>query len=214
MDMESSASRHGKSKQHDAAAALPLRRPIYRNPCFIAIAVLLAVGLVILILALTVFKPKNPVTKINSVALRNLEVGLDLPRLGVSLNVTLDVDVSVKNRNKVGFKYKNSSAELNYRGKLVGEVPIPAGEISPDETVGMNLTVTVMADRLLSDSSQLLSDVRSGVLPINTQTRISGKVKLLNLFKIKVVSTTSCDVKIFISNRTTGDQDCKYKTQL
>ncbi|GKV04276.1 hypothetical protein SLEP1_g16452 [Rubroshorea leprosula] len=191
-----------------------MRKSYGKNPCFIAIAVLLAVGLLILILALTVFKAKKPVTTINSVHLGHLDVGLDFPRLGVSLNVTLDVDLSVKNPNKVGFKYKNSSAELNYRGKLVGEVPIPAGEISPDETVGMNLTVTVMADRLLSDSSQLFSDVLSGVLPINTLTRISGKVKLLNLFKIKVISTTSCDVTIFTSNRTIADQDCKYKTQL
>ncbi|MCI11962.1 harpin-induced 1, partial [Trifolium medium] len=117
---------------------------------------------------------KHPVTTVDSLKLQDFDLNLDIAKLRVDLNITLDVDVSVKNPNKVGFKYSNTTAHLNYRGQLIGEVPIIAGEISSGETKGFNLTLTVMADRLLSNS-QLYSDITSGSLPLNTFLIISGK---------------------------------------
>ncbi|KAK7837279.1 hypothetical protein CFP56_021437 [Quercus suber] len=86
------------------------------------------------------------------------------------------IDLSVKNPNKAGFKYSNSTAYLNYRGQLVGEVPIPADQISAGETKPMNISLTLLADRLLSNSD-LYSDVKSGVLALNSNVRLLGKSK-------------------------------------
>ncbi|KAI6673355.1 hypothetical protein NL676_001261 [Syzygium grande] len=184
-----------------------------RNICIALVAALVLVAVLIVILAFTVFKAKHPVTTVNSAKLEKLEVSLSVAPLGLHLNVTLDVDISVKNPNKVGFKYKNSTTVLNYRGKPVGEVPLPADEIGADGTKRMNLTLTVMADRFLSNS-HAYTDVLSGVLPLNTYTKMSGKVTIMGLFKVHVVSTTSCDLSVFVSNRTVGDQRCTYKTKL
>lgn len=184
-----------------------------RKVCLIVTGVVIALVLVIVILALTVFKAKHPTTVVDSTKLEDFHMSLDIARLRVDLNVTLRTDVSVKNPNKVGFKYSDSTAHLNYRGQLIGEVPIPAGEISSGETKGFNLTLTIMADRLLSNS-QLFSDVTSGTLPLNTFVRISGKVNILGFIKVHVVSSTSCDVAINISNRTVGNQECQYRTKL
>ncbi|KAI7997450.1 Serine/threonine-protein phosphatase PP1 [Camellia lanceoleosa] len=92
--------------------------------------------------------------------LSKISNSLDFMRLRVNLNVSLDVNLSIKNPNKVGFKYTNSSALLKYRGEVVGDVPVPAGEISAGETLPMNMTLTVLADRLLSNSD-VYSDVMS-----------------------------------------------------
>lgn len=184
-----------------------------RKVCLMVTGVVIAIVLLIVILALTVFKAKHPVTTVDSVKLEDFHMGLDIAKLKVDLNVTLDVNVSVKNPNKVGFKYSDSTAHLNYRGQLIGEVPVPAGEISSDGYKGFNLTLTIMADRLLSDS-QLFSDVTSGTLPLNTFVRISGKVSILGFIKVHVVSSTSCDFPITLSNRTVGNQECQYKTKL
>ncbi|CAL1373093.1 unnamed protein product [Linum trigynum] len=185
-----------------------------RNVCLAstAAAVILVV-LILLILALTVFKAKKPSTTVNSLALDDLSVSFDIARLAVRLNLTLDVDLAIRNPNRVGFRYSNSSAALNYRGEQVGEVPIPAGRVGADSTTPMNLTLTLMADRLLSNS-QLYSDVIAGSLRLNAFTRIKGKVSIMKIFKISVTSTTSCDITVFISNRTVGDQTCNYKTKL
>ncbi|KAK7311270.1 hypothetical protein RJT34_09293 [Clitoria ternatea] len=184
-----------------------------RKVCLIVTGVVIAIAMLIVILAMTVFKAKHPVTTVDSVKLEDFHMSLDIAKLRVDLNVTLDVDVSVKNPNKVGFKYSDSTAHLNYREQLIGEVPLPAGEISSSETKGFNLTLTIMADRLLSNS-QLYSDFTSGSLPLNTFVRISGKVSILGFIKIHVVSSTSCDFAVNISNRTVGNQECKYKTKL
>ncbi|CAL0329472.1 unnamed protein product [Lupinus luteus] len=181
--------------------------------CLVVSAVLIAIVLLFVILGFTVFKAKHPITTVDSVTLKNLDVNLDILRLRVDLNVTLNVDASVENPNKVGFKYSDSTALLNYRGKLIGEAPLPAGEISSDETKGFNLTLTIMADRLLSDS-QLYSDFTSGTLPLNTFLTISGKVNILGFIKVHVVSSSSCDFAVDISNKTVGKQECQYKTKL
>ena len=184
-----------------------------RKVCLSLTGVVIAIVLLIVILALTVFKAKHPVTTVDSTKLEDFHVSLDPVKLRVDLNVTLGVDVSVKNPNKVGFQYSDSAAHLNYRGQLIGEVPISAGEISSGETKGFNLTLTIMADRLLSNS-QLLSDVASGTLPLNTFVMMSGKVSILGFIKVHVVSSTSCDVAINLSNGTVGNQECQYKTKL
>ncbi|XP_038720994.1 uncharacterized protein LOC120013304 [Tripterygium wilfordii] len=183
-----------------------------RNICLCLFATIVVIVLIIVILALTVFKAKRAVTTINSVSLKDLDVSLDRARVRVNLNVTVDVDLSIKNPNKVGFKFKNTSALLNYKGEQVGEVPIPADKISAGETKAMNLTLTIMADKLLSNS-QVYSDVIAGELPLSTFLRISGKVSIIGI-KVKVVSTSTCDFTVFVSNRTVGDQHCRYKTKL
>ncbi|XP_057489629.1 uncharacterized protein LOC130775533 [Actinidia eriantha] len=193
--------------------APPRRRKRFRIVCLAVIALLLVLILVMVILGLTIFKGKRPLTTVNSVALNDLQVSLDILRLRVNLNVTLDVNLSVKNPNKVGFKYTNSTAVLKYDGQVVGEVPIPASKISAGQTSTMNLTLTLLADRLLSNGN-VYSDVISGTLPLSTFTRISGKIKILRIIKIPVVSYTSCDLSINVLNRSVANQTCHYKTKL
>ncbi|MBA0682071.1 hypothetical protein Goari_023823, partial [Gossypium aridum] len=175
---------HPHTTTSDAARVLRKRRK-RRNICFGAIALLVFIIILITILAFTVFKAKRPVTTVDSVSLSDLNFSVDLARFRVLLNATLDVDLSIKNPNKVGFKYRDSNAQLNYRGQQIGEAPIPAGKISADQTVPMNLTLTVMADRLIYNS-RFFSDVATGgILPLYAVTRISGKVNVMNLFKIQ-----------------------------
>ncbi|PSS32785.1 Tricalbin-2 like [Actinidia chinensis var. chinensis] len=193
--------------------APPRRRKRLRIVCLAVIALLLVLILVMVILGLTVFKGKRPVTTVNSVALNDLQVSLDILRLRVNLNVTLDVNLSVKNPNKVGFKYTNSTAVLKYGGQVIGEAPIPASKISAGQTNTMNLTLTLLADRLLSNGN-VYSDVISGTLPLSTFTKISGKIKILRIIKIHVVSYTSCDLSINVLNRSVANQTCQYKTEL
>lgn len=74
----------------------------------------------------------------------------------------------------------------------------------------MNLSATVMADRLLS-KSQLYSDVVSGVLNFNSLVKLSIKIIL---FKVGVDTTTSYNFFVFISNQIVGKEKGKSKTKL
>lgn len=210
MEVESS-----KQEENKTMMAQNVRKPDKKRRrriiCLVVISVILALALISTILGLTVFKAKRPVTTVNSVAVSDFDFSFDIARLRVHLNVTVDTSVAVKNPNRVGFKYKNSTALLKYRGDMVGEIPIPAGKIGSRDSMVMNLTLTLMADRVLANSN-LYSDMMSGTLPLQIYTRIAGKVRIL--FNIHVVSYTTCDLEISISSRNVTKQQCHYKTKL
>ncbi|KVI03233.1 uncharacterized protein LOC112512539 [Cynara cardunculus var. scolymus] len=195
---------------HDQSRKRKRRRCIII--CSSVIAVILVIALILLILALTVFKAKKPVLTVNSVELQDFGVSVNPIPIQVSLNMSLALDISIENPNKVGVKYRSSSAILRYKGKDVGEVPIPAGEIGSDTTKQMNLTLTVFADRLLSDSN-IYGDFLSGNLPFTTYTKIKGKVRVL-FVHIHVSSTSTCDVNIDIQSRSIANQTCQYKNKI
>lgn len=187
------------------------RRRRRRCICLAVIALVLLLGIILLVLGLTVFKAKRPVTSVNSVSLQDFDLSLDILRLRVILNVSIDASLSIKNPNRVGFKFSDSSALLKYRGEVVGEAPIPAGKIGARQTRTMNFTLTLMADRLLSNS-KLYSDAISGTLPFTTYARIPGHVHVL--FKIRIVAYTTCDLNIDVMKRSIANQTCHYRTKI
>ncbi|KAL2330467.1 hypothetical protein Fmac_018048 [Flemingia macrophylla] len=178
----------------------------------VTFSIVIAIVLVALILILTVFKPKQPVTSVDAITIQDMSTGMDLFKMRINLNVTLEVDVSVKNTNKFGFRYFDGSATLNYRGELIGEAPIPNGEIAPQETNKVNFTLTVMADRFLSNS-QVIRDAALGSLPLNAVVTINGEV-FLGFIKFHVGSTSSCDFTVMLSNNTVVVNRCQSKTKI
>ncbi|KAG9443370.1 hypothetical protein H6P81_014710 [Aristolochia fimbriata] len=145
-----------------------------RRKVFLGVAAFLIFVLIVLVLALTVFKPKHAITTVKSAKLAGMKAAINVPNMGLDLNVTLDLDILVKNPNHASFKYTNSVALLYYKGMEIGEAEIPAGKILSEETLEMNVTLNVLADRLLSNSDAY-SDVTSGQVQVQTSTRISGK---------------------------------------
>lgn len=185
------------------------RRRIYI--CLCLIAFILGLGLLCLILGLTVFKAKRPTTTVDSITLSDVDFSVDVLGLRVSLNLTLDTDVTLRNSNRVSFKYSNSTCYLRFKGNDVGEVPVPAGRIGARDTRRLNLTLSLMADRLLS-SSEFYSDVVSGTLPLQTYIRMSGKVRIL--FSFHVVAYSTCDLVIDLTSRSIANQSCHYRSKL
>lgn len=179
----------------------------------VTLCLVIAILLVLVLLAFTVFKPHPPITTVDTVKVEDMSLGMDIFSMSVNVNVSLDVGVSVTNRNKFGLEYHNSSAQLYYRGQLIGEGPIPNGEISGEETKGINLTLTIMADRLASNT-EVTKDIASGSMPLNTLVRLFGMVKVMGFIRFHVASTSSCDFALNISNRTIIGNTCISKTEL
>ncbi|XP_031126992.1 uncharacterized protein LOC116029221 [Ipomoea triloba] len=189
----------------------PKRRWRGRNICLIITAVVILLAVIAVVVGVTLFKPKHAVTTFDSVTLRDFDLSIDAPRLAVHVNLTVDARVSVTNPNRLGFKYDSTSVLLRYRGLNIGDAPIFAGEIGARETTSMNVSVTIFGDRLLT-SSQFFSDVISGVVPLSTYTRLTGKVHIL--FKIRVKSVTTCDLVINIASTTLSKQSCHFHTNI
>ncbi|KAK4432225.1 hypothetical protein Salat_0984600 [Sesamum alatum] len=200
------------SRSRSQSPLQPGRRNKRRICLWATFLVMIILGLLFLILGLTVFKVKHPVMIVNSVAVRDLDFSLDIARVRVVFNVTLDVHISIKNPNMVGFKYTNSTAFLRYRGNDVGQVPINAGRIGARHSRSFNITLSLMGDRLLANST-FYSDVISGTVTFQNYIRVAGKVRIL-FFSIHVVSYTTCDLDIHPAYRNLSDPKCHYKTKL
>ncbi|XP_027338331.1 uncharacterized protein LOC113852295 [Abrus precatorius] len=184
-----------------------------RKKCLaITFIVVITIVLLVVILAL-VFRPRQPISTVDSVSIKDMDMSMDLFAARLNLNLTLQVDVSVENPNKFGFKFYDGNALLNYRGQLIGDAIIPNEEILAEETKRMNLTLTLMADHLFSNP-QALNDVSSGALPLNTLIRISGQVDMLGFIIFHVGSTSSCDFTLYLSNKTIVNIKCQYKTKI
>ncbi|KAI3447871.1 hypothetical protein Pfo_004536 [Paulownia fortunei] len=214
MEVESSSIESGQEDIHMLMVSPQRRRRknTRRCICLWVTVVMIIVGLLFLILGLTVFKVKSVVMTVNSVALGDLDFSLDTARQTVLLNFTLDMSISIKNPNMVGFKYTNSTAFLRYSDEDVGEVPIIPGKIGVRDTRSLNITLVLMADRLFSNST-LYSDVISGTVPFQIYMRVAGKVPIL-FFNIHVVIYCSCDLGIHLASRNLSDSKCHYKTKL
>ncbi|CAL5192523.1 unnamed protein product [Lathyrus oleraceus] len=181
---------------------------------YVAIGIVVLIVLaIVMILAFTVLKPKQVVSTVDSIEVHDMDIGFNVFTMSVNMNVTLDVSVSVKNLNVYGLKYYNGLARLNYRGQQIGEAPIPGGDISGGQTKGVNVTLVLMADRLLS-SKRIYSDATANILPLNTFVRISGEVKILGFFKFHGNSTSSCNFNVHISDKTINNNVCRYKTEV
>lgn len=165
-------------------------------------------------MAFTVFKVKKPQIHVENISLEsfNGNISLNIPPT-FTLNVTLGLVVSITNPNKVGFKYTNSTAHLFYRGVDVGLVPIPPGQIGAGGTEQISSTLTLLADRLITNT-HIFSDLISGSLSFSTTTDISGRIDFFHIFKHHVDTSTVCNITISILNKSIDGAVCTYDVEL
>nr|GMD34730.1 Late embryogenesis abundant protein [Ipomoea batatas] len=189
------------------------RKRLIRKCCGCAAALLLVAAALIVTLAFTVFKVKNPVITLNGVNIEKLEFvnGTSMPKPGS--NMTLRADISVKNLNYASMEYGNTSSSLLYHGTVVGEARGPPGTTRARRTARMNITVGIMTDRIVSQPS-LSGDMSKGMLTINSYTRVEGKVKFLKVIKKHLVVKMNCSVSLNVSSRQIQHQECQRRVQL
>ncbi|KAJ4704182.1 Late embryogenesis abundant protein [Melia azedarach] len=124
---------------HEQEQQLPRVKPPRKRLCLIAVGaillLLLVLFIIILILSLTVFKPKQPTTQLQSAKLDGIAPRVSFPAIDIQLNLTLDLQILVGNRNHASFKHGSGKSLLLYQGNQVGEADIYPGN---DSSKGLN----------------------------------------------------------------------------
>ncbi|GER26452.1 late embryogenesis abundant protein [Striga asiatica] len=177
-----------------------------------AAGILLILAATAAALALTVFRIRDPVIRMNGVAVQraDLVAGTAMPRPGS--NMTIAADVSVKNPNFATFRYRNTTTAIYYRGVVIGEARGPPGRARAQRTMRMNITVDVMMDRVLSQPD-LASDLASGVVTMSSYTVVGGRVRVLMIGK-HVTVTMNCSMTVNITSRTIMEQRCRRRVRI
>ncbi|KAG2617987.1 uncharacterized protein LOC120664856 [Panicum virgatum] len=162
--------------------------------CCVTTAVV--VGIVILVLALTVFKVKDPRMTMNNVWLTAISTG---PGTGiastVATNATITADVSIKNPNAVAFRFSRSETDVYYKGQTISVAYVPAGSVGADRTMRMNVTVDLLADRLMS-AMNTTGLIFGQQYDIDTHTEMTGRVKILGIIKKHIGIKLNCTIVI------------------
>ncbi|GAB4826628.1 hypothetical protein Ancab_033523 [Ancistrocladus abbreviatus] len=156
--------------------------------------VIFTLVLVLVVLCLTVLRPKEPEIIAQMVNLRALNWEAS-PKS--SLNLSLLITIIVHNPNHGSFRYKNSTAYVRYREKVVAQALIPEDVVPSGRKHNVSTTVEVDGERLKPDAD-FSSDLFSGCFNFSSSTTLHGKVSLLKLFGIKATGFSSCDITVLL----------------
>lgn len=188
------------------------RRRRFIKCCAYISALIVVLAVVVVVLIFTVFRVKDPIIRTNKIAITKLElVNNTIPKPGS--NITITADVSVKNPNVASFRYSKTSTTLYYHDTVVGEAHGPPGQSKARRTSRMNITVDIIADRILANPN-LPADFGSGLIGMDSYSRIPGRVKILNIINKHVVVKMNCTITFNVSSRAIQQQDCKRKVDL
>ncbi|KAK7251377.1 hypothetical protein RIF29_34516 [Crotalaria pallida] len=172
--------------------------------CGCITALLLISIVIILILGFTVYNVNEPVITMNRII--NLDKGTNITKDN-PINVTLIADISMKNTNYFIYRSKGSTTTLYYDGIGIGEGFTPPGKAKARRTVRFNVTLKIVTSKLINVPG-FSNDTVDQSLNLSTLTRIDGNVKILGMFKKKVVVELNCTAAYNITSGLIHGYNC------
>lgn len=179
--------------------------------CGIAIAVVVVQVVILGVLALTVFRFKDPEIKLVSTTVKSLSF-----RNYSNVNMTLKGEILVKNKNWGEFKYEQSDVVLSYgsvRNMAEGGV-VPSGRVKMRSTTRVGVELEAQFDGF--GSSRNTDDVDDRVtggdvmsMGVRCYVELSGKVKMLRLFKKRRTGILDCIVTVNLARQTIQEFECQ-----
>ena len=94
-----------------------------------------------------------------------------------------------------------------YEGVPVGQVIIPKGKAGLRSTKKVTVTVNVNSNALPTTTG-LGSELGAGVLTLNSQATLSGKVELMFVMKEKKFTEMNCTMTIDLSTKAVQSMIC------
>ena len=162
-------------------------------------------AIIIAVLALTVLRVKSPKVRFGTVTVENISSSnANSPAFGMDLKAQF----AVKNTNFGHFKYENSTVTILYQGMPVGQAVITKGRAKARSTRRFDITIPITSVGLTNTSS-IGNDINSGLLPLTSQAKLSGKVHLVKVIKRKKSGQMSCTMLVNLGTRAVQDLKCK-----
>lgn len=150
-----------------------------------------------LVVFLTVLKPKKPKLSTKSVTLDHVK----LVPFPFHLNVTIGLVVTINNRNYGSFMYGNSTTYVTYRGTPAAEAPIQADTLPARANHDIATELLIIVDALTTNPNFWEDYNTAGCLNFTSTTSLHGKANVINLFKIKLTTYTTCDISLFVKTQ-------------
>ena len=159
--------------------------------------------IVITVIGLTVMKVKTPKVRLGNINIQDLNSVPATP----SFDLKFTTQIMIKNTNWGPYKFDASNVTFLYQGATVGQVDIPKSKAGMLSTKKVNVEVSLSSSSL--SSSNLGSELSSGVLTLNSAAKLTGKVELMLIMKKKKSSNMDCTIAFELSSKTLRSLQCK-----
>ncbi|XP_074580714.1 uncharacterized protein LOC141837164 [Curcuma longa] len=199
-----------------SAGSKPHRQRRCRCSLFLCcLLVLIFLAVAALVLALTIFKIRNPSAALVSVRVVGASPHFSFLPPRVDINVTLDLLVRLHNPNYVSFAHGSDGLiRLRYRGGQVGEAAVAPGRIPARGTEMIHLAAAVEVDRILTDLGPLLRDIAAGEVGLDAEAWLPGQVTVPWFVKFHVQAAINCHVAFGVEDLRVRVQECTHSASL
>ncbi|KAI3422696.1 LEA_2 domain-containing protein [Psidium guajava] len=157
-----------------------------------------------LFFVLVIMKFKSPKFRVGEFGVQSLTTAT---QPSPSFDMTFVAPIRIKNTNWGPFKYSATTVNFYYGGVQVGQVAIPKSKANFKSTKKIDATVTLNSTNLPSDST-LGSELSSGVIMLNSQGELKGKVTVMFMFKKNKTSQMNCTMAIEVSSKALKSLSC------
>ncbi|KAG5533814.1 hypothetical protein RHGRI_027867 [Rhododendron griersonianum] len=201
---------HNPRSKHDVETATTeqsreLRRQKQKKWLLYGIAFVIFQTGIIALFSLTVMKVRNPKFRVRSATFDTFDV---VQTTNPSFNLKTNVALGIKNTNFGPYKYDNSTMYFYYGEAEVGSVVIPKSKAQFRRTKKITVTVDLASTNLVGNT-QFASDMNSGIVPLSSRSKLSGKVELMLIFKKKKSVGMDCTMEVNILTKELQNVKCK-----
>ncbi|KAK2631220.1 hypothetical protein EUGRSUZ_L03223 [Eucalyptus grandis] len=158
-----------------------------------------------LFFVLVIMKFKSPKFRVGEFDIQTLNVGT---QASPSFDMSFVAPIRVKNTNWGPFKYDASTVSFTYGGAQVGQAIIPKSKANFKSTKKIDLDVTLSSTNLPS-TSNLGNELSSGIITLNSQGELKGKVTVMFMFKKTKISQMNCTLAINTATKAVQSLTCK-----
>ena len=159
--------------------------------------------LVIVVMSFTVMKIRTPKYRIRSAEFQSFNYSAS----NNSFNMMMNARLRVKNMNFGTFKYDASNIAFYYGDVEVGIAVMPKSKAGWLSSKKFNVLVPLSSSAVQSNSN-LGTDLNSGGLPLTVKSKLSGKVRLMFMFKKKKSTKMNCTFGLNLNTRQIENMKC------
>ena len=159
---------------------------------------------IIALFTMTVMKfrtPKYRMRPVNSLSTTSVQAS--------SFNARLSTQLGIKNTNFGPYKYHASNISFYYKGTPIGSAVIPKSKADFRRTKKVNVEVDLAVPSSLASNTEWGSAISSGVLHLTSQSRLTGKIEIMFIFKKKRAINLNCTMDLNITGKKLENITCK-----
>ncbi|KAG5563262.1 hypothetical protein RHGRI_005872 [Rhododendron griersonianum] len=157
-----------------------------------------------LLFSMTIMKVRNPKFRVGSATFDTF----DIPITNTSFNLKTNFALGIKNTIFGPTKYDTSTMFFYYGETKVGSVVIPKSKAQFRRTKQFTVSLDLTSTNLIG-KTQLANDLRLGIVPLSSRSKLTRKVELILIFKKKNAVDMNCTMEVNTATQSLQNINCK-----